>query len=186
MSNNKNYAAKYAKEILDVVDANNNIIGQANRQEIHDKNLMHRAAHIFVVYDNHVFLQLRSPHKPQFPNLWDTSAAGHVDHGESYTDTAIREVDEELGLKVSPDSNNDTAVIKDLGDLPATPENGFEFVKIYLLEYSDRPLITINKDEIMAGGWFEISQVDDWLKTHPESFAGGFYEIWQVLRKLYK
>jgi len=36
-------------EIFDVVDENDNVIGQATRKKIHDKKLIHRAVYFFIL-----------------------------------------------------------------------------------------------------------------------------------------
>ncbi|MCM1437977.1 MAG: NUDIX domain-containing protein [Roseburia sp.] len=36
--------------------------------------------------------------------LWDFSYAGHVEHGESMREAAVREAKEELGVKISPEN----------------------------------------------------------------------------------
>ncbi|MDE6075059.1 MAG: NUDIX domain-containing protein, partial [Clostridia bacterium] len=35
--------------------------------------------------------------------LWDLSCSGHVEHGESMSQAAVREAKEELGVDISPD-----------------------------------------------------------------------------------
>lgn len=168
--------ADHNQEILDIVDANNNIIGQASRQEVHEKNLMHRAAHVLIAHDGYIFLQLRSHEKKQFPNKWDISAAGHVESGETYIQTAIRELKEELAIDLNiPHIINN---LKEIGDIPASQANGFEFVKIFIINFPQKPDITIALDEITTGGWFKINHISHWIRHHPEQFAGGFDKIW--------
>ena len=50
--------------------------------------------------ENKIFLQRRSNAKQLFPGRWDLSATGHVQAGESREEAAIRELEEELGLRV--------------------------------------------------------------------------------------
>ncbi len=160
-------------EYVDVVDANNNIITQAPKDSVHAKNLLHRSSHILIAYKNTIFLQLRSKHKQQFPNQWDTSVAGHLIAGENYYQCAVRETQEEIGLTL-------TSLIE-IDDIPASEHTGFEFIKLYLADFStelDFPKLSLEPSEITTGGWFEISQIDHWFKTHPEAFAGCFDLIW--------
>jgi isopentenyl-diphosphate delta-isomerase type 1 len=87
-------------EILDLVDEEGRVVGQATRGDCHsDRALLHRAVHLFV-FDRRggIFLQKRSLAKRIQPGRWDTSVGGHVDHGESYETALRREAEEELGL----------------------------------------------------------------------------------------
>jgi hypothetical protein len=53
-------------EIYDVVDKMDQVVGQATRREIHQKNLLHRSIHILVFnFQNEVFLQKRSMAKDE-------------------------------------------------------------------------------------------------------------------------
>ena len=57
-------------EIYDVVDMNDQVIGQATRKEIHEKNLVHRSVHT-LVFDpaGNLFLQKRSLSKDENPGF---------------------------------------------------------------------------------------------------------------------
>ena len=72
------------------------------KDEAHKKGLFHPTVHIwFYTKKGCILLQQRSKHKETFPSFWDVSVAGHVLSGESILQAAIREVKEEIGLKVS-------------------------------------------------------------------------------------
>ena len=87
-------------ELIAFVNSNDQIIGTKSRSEVHSLGLLHRAVHVLVFNDHRqVFLQKRSMRKDENPGLWDTSAAGHVDAGESYAMCAVREILEELGIQ---------------------------------------------------------------------------------------
>ena len=86
-------------ELLDVVDADDRVIAVKTRGDIHAQGLKHRAVHILVFNgQGQVFLQKRSLSKDEQPGKWDSSAAGHVDSGETYLECASREIEEELGI----------------------------------------------------------------------------------------
>src|SRR5262249_53207043 len=88
-------------EPLPVVDENDRIGRYASRSEVHGNNLRHRAVHILIFNQaGEVYLQQRSRWKDRHPFKWDSSAAGHVNGGESYDETARRELKEELGIDV--------------------------------------------------------------------------------------
>lgn len=169
-------------EYLDVVDSNNNVLYPAEKSAVHAQNLLHRASHIIVKYKNTVFLQLRCKSKQQFPNKWDVSCAGHVISGESYYSCATRELKEELGLIV----NSHLSQLIEIDNITASAQTGFEFIKLYLVDYSHLdifPKLILQDTEITTGGWFEIGHITDWLKKHPDDFAGCFDLVWQSYLK---
>ncbi len=88
-------------EILSVVDDQDQVIGQRRRDDIHRLGLLHRATHVLVFrQDGQIFLQKRGLHKQESPGLWDSSVAGHVDAGETYDACCVREVREEIGIRL--------------------------------------------------------------------------------------
>jgi len=162
-------------EMLDIVNEADEVVGQATRSDVHRKNLMHRATHIILTNSaNQIYLQLRSKTKDTNPGLWDTSAAGHVDTGEGYKACAVRELEEELGIIVSVDK------LVEIGRMPPTSHNGYEFVRIYTCR-SDDPL-TLDADEIDDGRWVTRAELQQWLASNPEAFASTFAIIWQNTR----
>ncbi|MDB6151809.1 MAG: s-adenosyl-l-methionine-dependent methyltransferase [Chthoniobacteraceae bacterium] len=161
-------------EIFDVVDENDTVRHQASRHDVHLNNWRHRAVHIFV-FDEHgqLFLQKRSKWKDKHPQMWDSSAAGHVNAGHDYEETARREIEEELGV---------SAELAPIGALPATVRTGWEFVRIYRASH-DGPF-TLNPSEIESGAFFSLDQIQRWVSTRPQDFAPGFLECWKTFRAL--
>ncbi|OLZ72909.1 hypothetical protein AV521_08100 [Streptomyces sp. IMTB 2501] len=85
-------------EFLDVVDADDRVIGRATREAVHRDHLMHRGVHVLVVNTlDEILVQIRSQHLPNHPGRLDASAGGHVISGENYQTAACRELLEELG-----------------------------------------------------------------------------------------
>ena len=90
-------------ELLDLVDADNAVVGTVPRSRAHgEPALRHRAVHV-LVYDRHgaLLLQKRSPRKDVQPGKWDASVGGHPAAGEDYAAAAVRETGEELGLTIA-------------------------------------------------------------------------------------
>ncbi len=163
------------EEMLDIVNELDEVIGQHTRSEVHLHGHKHRATHIILSNSaRQVFVQLRSMSKDTNPGLWDTSAAGHVDAGESYLDCAARELAEELGVTVAPDA------LMEVGRMPPTSQNGFEFVRIYCAS-SDDP-ITLEPTDIDDGRWVSPEALDQWLTESPADFAATFADIWHNTR----
>jgi 8-oxo-dGTP pyrophosphatase MutT (NUDIX family) len=92
-----------ADEILDVVDEDDRVVGQAPRGEVYARGLRHRC--VFVRARDaagRVFVHRRTPTKLVFPSLYDMFVGGVVGAGESYDDAALREAEEELGVRGLP------------------------------------------------------------------------------------
>jgi isopentenyldiphosphate isomerase len=88
------------EEYLEIVNEKGEIIGYAQRSEIHgNPSLMHKVVHVLVLNSKGDFLlQKRSQHKDVAPGKWDTSVGGHVEAGENLLDSCKREMKEELGI----------------------------------------------------------------------------------------
>ncbi len=152
-----------AEELLDIVDHNNKVIGQARRQDIHALGLRHRSAHVLIYnQQGDLFLQKRSKHKDDFPGYWDSSAAGHVDAGESYDQCIVRETKEELGVELTP-----PPIMQFL--LTARPENGMEFCQVYTATHNGP--FELDHDEVETGDWFSPEQITNWLASGGEGMT---------------
>ncbi|MBI5002680.1 NUDIX domain-containing protein [Candidatus Woesearchaeota archaeon] len=86
---------------IDEVDKFDKVIGTIPYDEAHKTGAWHRSVHIFI-FDNEdleeLLLQLRSGKKKQGSLQYQTSAAGHVDEGETYKKAGYRETREELAF----------------------------------------------------------------------------------------
>lgn len=162
-------------EWLDIVDESNSVIGRAPRDRIHREGHLHRSAHIALINpQGQIFVQLRSRHKDVGAGLWDTSAAGHVDSGETYTRCAVRELREELGVVIDAES------LFSVGRLHPEERNGFEFTEIYLVSSAQMPVL--HETEIDDGRWVDAAALDDWLQQDPSDFTQAFRIIWPMVR----
>ena len=92
-----------ADEILDIVDENDRIVGQARRGDAYAQGLRHRCAFVLARDPRgRVFVHRRTATKSVFPSLYDMFVGGVVGAGESYDDAALREAQEELGVTGLP------------------------------------------------------------------------------------
>jgi isopentenyldiphosphate isomerase len=92
-----------ADEILDIVDENDEVVGQARRGDAYARGLRHRCAFIQVRdARGRLFVHRRTPTKLVFPSLYDMFVGGVVGAGETYDDAALREAEEELGVSGLP------------------------------------------------------------------------------------
>jgi isopentenyldiphosphate isomerase len=92
-------------EYIDIVTATGKPTGKtALKSDAHKNGWYHNTIHLWL-YTNQgeILLQQRSHKKAIQPLLWDVSAAGHIDAGESFVEATLRETKEELGLKLHAD-----------------------------------------------------------------------------------
>ena len=158
-------------EIYNIVDKNDQIIGQASRKYIHKNKLLHRSVHILVFNSrNELFLQKRALCKDENPGLWDTSSAGHVDAGESYDACAHRELGEELNLK---------ATLKTSIKISACQETCGEHVQVYICVTDD--VIKINLEEISEGAFFSLAKIQKKITINPAHFTSSFKLIFNQI-----
>jgi isopentenyldiphosphate isomerase len=163
------------EEIFDVVNECDEVIDRKPRSEVHARGLLHRAIHVLVFNSRgEIFLQKRSMKKDRQPGVWDSSSSGHVDSGENYDETAVRELREEIGLELK-------APPQKLFKIDACAETDAEFVRIYRCE-SDGPF-QLHPDEIETGGWFTPEKVSGWIVERPQDFATAFVLIWKLLNR---
>ncbi len=161
-------AQREAEEVFDVLDENDQVLYQATRKEVHARQLRHRAIHILLQNERgELLLQKRSFLKDKHPGTWDSSAAGHVDAGEDYEQSAQREVLEECGVRVS---------LQRIGLLPPQADTGFEFIGLYFGRHEGP--FTFPVSEIEALHFFPIPVVEQWLQQRPQDFAPGFCQCW--------
>lgn len=87
-------------ELRDVINENDEVIGQADKDEVRRRGLLSRVAFIILMNSKReLLLQQRSATKETYPLYWSGAAAGHVDSGETYEQAASRELSEELGIE---------------------------------------------------------------------------------------
>ncbi len=162
-----------AEDIFDVVNERDEVVGRKPRSEVHRLRMLHRAVHVLVFNSRgQVFLQKRSMKKDRQPGVWDSSASGHVDTGEGYDTTAVREAQEEIGLKLAVTPER-------LFKIDAREETDHEFVWVYRCE-NEGPF-ELNRDEIDQGDWFSPEDVTRWIEVKPQEFATAFVYIWQKI-----
>src|SRR5439155_25666357 len=109
-----------------------------------------------------------------FPGTWDSSASGHLDHGESYDACAVREVREELGVSLERTPRR-------LFKVDACVETGHEFVWVYRCVHEGP--FTLHPEEIEAGGGFTPEAITGWMQARPGEFASGLVLIWRRWRE---
>ena len=153
-------------EMVDVVDMHNNVIGEAPRKGIHEKHLLHRAAHIFLVDSSgRLWIEKRGKTVDTNPGYYDSSAAGHVSKGETYDEGARREVLEELGIE--------GLELKPVRTIDAAPETNNEFVRFYIARSDKLPRL---HEDAVSQERYTIEEIKKKIKNG-EKFTPMFLKL---------
>lgn len=134
--------------MLNVVNDNDEIIGEKSRKEIHQDGIFHREIHVYFITPNkELIFQHRAKDKETYPDLLDATVGGHVEIGQSYEDAAIRETEEETGIKVNQEDLIFIKKIKKYSHDEVTGKTNNAFQSEYLYIYRD----TMDKLKIEEG-----------------------------------
>ena len=154
-------------ELIQIVDKKGNFTGQVmDKEEAHDKNLLHNEVGIFIINDKReVLLQKRSANKRFSPNKWGL-CAGHVDAYESLETAALREIKEEVGLDLS---------LKELipyGErkINISDSNSHITYFYYVICNKKAEEFVIQEEELSEVKWFNIDEIIIMIKDGKTSF----------------
>lgn len=154
-------------ELIQIVDKKGNFTGQVmDKEEAHDKNLLHNEVGIFIINDKReVLLQKRSANKRFSPNKWGL-CAGHVDAYESLETAALREIKEEVGLYLS---------LKELipygeREINISDSNSHITYFYYVICNKKAEEFVIQEEELSEVKWFNIDEIIIMIKDGKTSF----------------
>lgn len=136
------------KELLTIYNEDLKEIGVMPRDEIHKKGLKHKVVHCFIIEkkkdDTFVYFQQRSYNKEDFPGVYDIACAGHIDAEEEIENAMIRELEEEIGLKISKGH------LKYIGrKFETLDKKGFfddEICEMYILKVNENTVFTLGEE----------------------------------------
>ena len=138
-------------ELLDLVDCNDQVIGQEWRSVIYSQgNSNFRVVNAFLMNENgQLWIPRRCATKTIFPSCLDTSMGGHVMVGDTYEQAFKRELIEELNLDASLIS------YELIGKLNPYQHDMSAFMQVYLIKTNTVP----NYNQKDFSEYF-------WLKPH--------------------
>jgi isopentenyldiphosphate isomerase len=153
-------------EFFDIVDHNGIPTGKVEERTMaHKIGARHRTSHVWIVRKRdervEILLQKRCKTKDSFPGCYDISSAGHIPKGVDFVPSALRELEEELGLVVSKKELIDCGLHYKVINLFF---HGAQFVdnqvaKVFLLwkdvEIED---LKLQKDEVESMMWLDFEE----------------------------
>ena len=101
-------------ELICWVDEQDNLLGHLVRSDLRQRGLIGRCTFIFLFNSKgELCVHRRTLSKALYPGFWDTAAGGMVAAGESYAQSAARELEEELGVSGVPLTEHDHFYFED-------------------------------------------------------------------------
>ncbi|MBA3900426.1 MAG: isopentenyl-diphosphate Delta-isomerase [Bacteroidetes bacterium] len=163
-----------------LVDEKDNMIGEMEKMEAHEKGLLHRAFSIFVFNEqDEMLIQQRAIKKYHSGGLWTNTCCSHPRKGESDEAAAHRRLMEEMGF--------DCPLIEAFSfTYQAEFGNGLtehEFDHVFIGYYNEAP--AINKDEVEDYQWLSLAETEKQIEEMPEKFTEWFKLIFHKLKDFY-
>lgn len=166
-------------ELFDVVDESGNPTGEiVERSDAHRTGVRHRTAHIWIARKKcdgwQVLLQKRAMTKDSFPGRYDTSSAGHIKAGDEPLDSALRELEEELGISAEKEQLEFAGTFRIQYEKEfhnkIFRDNEVAFVYLYLEEI-DIDKIIVQAEELECVEWFDLEEVYRECLAHNRKFC---------------
>ncbi|HRZ34059.1 MAG TPA: NUDIX domain-containing protein [Candidatus Moranbacteria bacterium] len=176
---------------LNVVDENDNVIGKDTRENIHKDGLLHREIAIWIFNNKEeIIFQKRSLTKEKDPGLLSGSCAGHVDENENYDQAAIRELEEETGIRAKKEDLIFLEKFK-IGDSNSRSNSANNhFKKVYAYHFTGKSAdLKIEEGEATSLEFWPIDKVLNLNEEEKKEFVstvadGVFTEIFKKIKKL--
>ena len=164
---------KYKGEYVYLVDKDDNVIGSVSRKDSVCHNLWHRGTAILVVNsENEILIHKRSGAADRFPLFYDIFFGGNVSFGETYEQSAGRELLEETGLKGEPDY---------LFKFTFESEESKMHCMVFRVE-SNGP-IAFQKEEVEEAYFIPVKKLREMLKT--EKFCPDSIRAFEIYTEKY-
>ena len=179
-----------ADELIDICDENNNLLGiKKMKSEAHKNGLWHRASHIWIYNSTgEILLQLRAKEKPLYPDMWDISAAGHISADEDPVTAGLREVEEEIGLKLKKEDLYFFTIRKHKAIFRDIKNNEFYYIYFFMFDEEIRQL-KLQKEEVQKIQFFPIDKIEEELKTNMGKYVphGDYwFDVLNEIKKKYE
>ncbi len=163
----------------------------ALKSEAHKNGWWHNTIHLWLyTKKGEILLQQRSHKKDIFPLLWDVSAAGHIDAGETFESAAIRETHEELGLLLKPNDLAKIGIHKHASSYANGTIQDNEFHHVFIAELKiDANDLTPQEEEVEALKLVSFKELITLLNTKKnnhfvESNMDYYYFVIESIQKL--
>ena len=157
-------------ELFDIVDDNDNVIGQAARSDVHRSGLQHRGVHLLLFdREGRLLIQKRSADRKQYASLWDCSVSEHVQSGESYLDAAARGAKEEMGV--------DVPGLRPLFKFRMEYGPNDNEISVVFAGEVEPASVKVDAEEVSEVAYVHPSELSASMSQRPQEFCGWFIQI---------
>lgn len=153
-------------ETIAIVDEKDKVIGKDDRKVIHKEGKLHREVYAFIINEKDEMLLT----KAWDTKMWDCSAAGHFGWDETYEQGILRELEEEIGIKLAKDDLEEAFKIHNLNQ-----GTNNKFIKLFVIKKTI-PLedFSIDNKEILEIKYLPIKDIKTQIEQSPEQFEERF------------
>ena len=159
-----------ADELLDVVNDNDEVIGQAMRSVVHQKGLQHRGVHVFLFNEqSEMLIQKRGADRANSPSLLDCSVSEHVKAGESYLEAAMRGLKEEMGVE--------GIEVQPLGKIQMEYGPNDNEISVIYQGKVDPSQVRFDPEEISEVKYMSLNEIREGIIKEKKIYCGWFVEL---------
>lgn len=156
------------QEFVVLVDENDQVIGQMEKMEAHEKGALHRAFSVMVFNSNNeLLLQKRAYSKYHSGGLWTNTACSHPRPEETILEAGSRRLNEEMGMTCELNQAFNFIYKAELDQ--GLIEYELDHV---MIGYSDETP-HLNLEEANAFKWMSMPDLKNDMTQHPQ-----FYTAW--------
>lgn len=165
------------KEQVVLVNSHDEFLGLMEKQEAHQKGVLHRAFSVFLFdKQGNMLLQKRASTKYHSPNQWTNACCSHPREGETYLQAAQRRLKEELGITCDLQEKFHFIYKADVGQGLWEHELDYVFFGIFEGDFQ------LNADEVSEVKYISWENLEQELKENPQNFT----EWFKIILKEYK
>ncbi len=163
-------------ELFDICDEEGEPTGQTReRSLVHCYGTPHRTSHVWIGRTGvdgtaEILLQKRSEKKDSFPGCYDISSAGHIPAGGDWVESALRELEEELGIKAAPEDleclGDSVVSVKNL-EFHGKPFHDHEISRVYLYRKPvNEAELLLQAEEVESVLWMNLEECIRAVEEH--------------------
>lgn len=143
-----------AGELVEEVDAEGNVIATVTRRAMRAGRLRHRCTYVVVLTsDDEVVVHQRADWKEVYPSFWDVAFGGVCGVGESWLESAERELAEEAGIV--------DVVLEPIGSVRHDSEDGAVVGEAFVVRSDAEP--TCPDGEVVRVDHVPLADLGAWL-----------------------